>query len=170
MPNQPTEQLSRLRRQWPHTAMALASTYFPNEHWAVTAAGRYNRAGYALWGLARARDQAWQIYGRARYSEGGLDRAFARETRYHFERGTEFRSPIHALAACWYNLVCERPERLERAEKEESKCIGRSRRGAGGSSGELWTGTRWSSPGGLELAEGTRSLVGSVLRAWTRLS
>lgn len=110
-------QQERLRREWPRTAAALESTYFQHPSWALTHEGTRNNAGYCLWALARLESAAAALLPSARFSRGELDLAAGREVHYQWTRGRQFRCVPGALAACWYNLVTERPLRLDQARQ-----------------------------------------------------
>lgn len=110
-------QQQRLRVEWPRTAATLESTYFTSPTWGLTRSGTQNDAGYILWALARFESAAAALLPAARFRREELDLAAGREVTYHFTRGRQFRSVPAALASCWYNLITERPIRLDQARQ-----------------------------------------------------
>lgn len=110
-------QQERLRREWPRTAQALESTYYQEPTWGITHQGTQNSAGYCLWALQRLESASAALLPTAHFKRTELDLAAAREVSYQWQRGRQFRSIPAALAQCWYNLVAERPLRLDQARK-----------------------------------------------------
>jgi len=107
----------KLRKEWPMTCAQLESTYFTAPHWAITHCGTQNSAGYILWALQRYESAACALLPGTRFTRAELDLAAGREVSYQWTKGRQFRSIPAALAQCWYNLVAERPLRLDEARK-----------------------------------------------------
>lgn len=108
-------QQQTLRSEWPRTTQQLESTYFTNPTWACTRNGTQNDAGYILWGLRRYASAAHALLPNCHWKPEELDLAAGREVQYQWARGRQFRSVPAALSSCWYNLVAERPIRLDQA-------------------------------------------------------
>lgn len=108
-------QQQTLRLEWPRTTQALESTYYQNPTWACTRNGTQNDGGYCLWALRRYAAAAQALLPGAKFARAELDMAAGREVMYQWTKGRKFRCPAAALAACWYNLVAERPIRLDQA-------------------------------------------------------
>lgn len=106
-----------LSRAWPMTTGALQKYFYPERGWACTTMRKYNLAGYASWALARAEQRAISLHGEPNAGRRALDYMFAQETAYHGRARRLWKSPIHVLAVCWYNMVGERPEKLIRARR-----------------------------------------------------
>ena len=110
-------QQATLRQEWPRTCAQLESTYFPAADWGITRNGTTNDAGYILWALRRFESAVAVLLPNSRFTRQELDLAAGREVSYHFLHGHQFRSVPAALATCWYNLVTERPIRLDQARQ-----------------------------------------------------
>lgn len=110
-----TRQLEELRRDFPKATQQLGQTFFDRADWAVTGVAGHNTAGYMLWALRRMVELAADRHGHKNYTRQEIDLAAAREVHYQWRRGSKFRVPQAALAACLRNLVLERPEKLDLA-------------------------------------------------------
>ena len=108
-------QQQTLRQEWPRTTQQLESTFFPSQTWALTRNGTQNDAGYILWALRRYKSASAALLPGARFTTAELDLAAAREVNYQWQRGRQFRCIPAALSTCWYNLLAERPIRLDQA-------------------------------------------------------
>ncbi len=102
-----------LRARFPELWFALDTTYYRGAPWTMTATDGSNEAGYLLQGAQRAQAKFIQIHGHRPHTWDSIDRAFANEVRYQFNRGTVFQRPAAGLSACLTNLAIERREKFD---------------------------------------------------------
>lgn len=111
-----------LAKIWPATYAALRQTFFRNPDFGKTDDTGNNDAGYLLAGLARYERTVNDKHAQRNITRAAMDLAAARETRYQFDRGRQFRRAAAALSTCFVALAIERPEKLFAALAREAKC------------------------------------------------
>lgn len=110
-------QLEDMQRQFPQVTAALSRTFYQGRVWYLTEDGNKNDAGYWLWIMTEMVRRGGIKFAHKPYTPATYDRAAAKEIYYHHHRKTQFMKVTPALGRCCLNILEDRPEKLENAER-----------------------------------------------------
>ena len=156
-----------LARNWPYLFAALEQTYFPSPLWTQTIVRGQNYAGYFVKSTILMQETAAACFPGSPPPREVLDLAAAREIRYLYGRGHQFRNVPAALTRCLCNLIRERPERIMEAWKRWEKAPSAAVPPSPPTSSAPATATPLLCPGSKNPNSGPKQ-IGFVLQELTR--